>query len=252
MRFQIMRMFHLLATTLLFSASVFSPAFASDKTPITRDELGGLVKEYLNKNPEVIVESVAIYQKNMQEAGVKEAVKAIAQNKDAIYNNPAIPTVGNKDAKVTIVEFFDYNCSACKYMFNTIDKVVKGNNKDVRFIFMEYPIFGEKSEKISTVGLAVYALSPAKYYEFHSHMMLHKGSLSKEDAKNYAEAVGIKKEELEKEIAKPKYEQLHKDNKILGAKLKVGGTPFLIIGDEPVPHALDEAGMNEYLAKARK
>ena len=247
-----MRIFSLLTTSLLFSATVIAPAFAADKTPVTHEELGGLVKEYLNAHPEVIVESVAIYQKNMAEAGIKEAGKAIAQNRDAIYNNPAIPTMGDKAAKVTVVEFFDYNCSACKYMFNTIDKIVKGNNKDVRFIFMEYPIFGEKSQKISTVGLAVHALAPAKYYEFHSHMMSHKGSLTEEDAKNYAEKIGIKKEELEKEIVKPKYIQLQKDTAVLGNKLKIGGTPYLIIGDEPIPHALDDASMNEYLAKARK
>ena len=247
-----MRHFSLLASSLLLSATMSFSALAADKTPVTHDELGGLVKEYLNKHPEVIVESVAIYQKNMQEAGIKEAGKAITDNKAAIYDNPAMPTVGDKSAKVTVVEFFDYNCSACKYMFTTIDKVMKGNNKDVRFIFMEYPIFGEQSEKISTIGLAVYALAPEKYYDFHSHMMAHKGSITVDEAKAYAEKVGIKKDVLEKEITNPKYAELHKANSALGDKLKIGGTPYLIIGGEPVPHALDEAGMNEYLAKARK
>jgi protein-disulfide isomerase len=246
-----MRVLSLLSLSLLLGTSAL-PAFAADTTPVTRDELGALVKEYLNTHPEVIVESVAIYQKNMAEAGVKEAGKAIAENKSAIYNNPAMPTIGDKTAKVTVVEFFDYNCSACKYMFTTIDKVIKAGNKDVRFIFMEYPIFGEQSEKISTVGLAVYALSPAKYYDFHSHMMAHKGSISVDEAKAYAEKVGVSKDALEKEITKPKYSELHKANAALGEKLKIGGTPFMIIGDEAVPHALDDAGMKEYLDKARK
>ncbi len=247
-----MRLLSLFATSLLFSATAILPALAADKTPVTHDELGDMVKEYLHKHPEVIVESVAIYQKQMQEAGIKQAGKAIADNKAAIYDNPAIPTVGDKNAKIQVVEFFDYNCSACKYMFTTIDQIMKGDHKDIRFIFMEYPIFGEQSEQISTVALAVYALSPEKYYEFHSHMMAHKGSLTPQDAKDYAAKIGITKDKLEKEIADPKYTAIHKANSAVGDKLKIGGTPYLIINGEPVPHALDKAGMDEYLAKARK
>jgi protein-disulfide isomerase len=246
-----MRIISVVAVSLMIGASGAYAVSAADSSPVTRGELGGLVSDYLKKNPEVIIDAVAEYQKNTQAVNAKESAKLVAANKDAIYNNPAMPSIGAKDAKVTIVEFFDYNCSACKYMFKTIDNVLKGKPEDVRVIFMEFPIFGEQSEKLAKIGLAVHALSPKKYYEFHGHMMSHKGTISADNAYAYAEKVGLKRDVLEKELSNPKYEKLREDNVELGKKLKITGTPFLVIGEEVVPHALDDAGMKDYLAKAR-
>ena len=39
---------------------------------------------------------------------------AIAENQDALINNPADFSVGPADAPVTVVEFFDYRCGFCK------------------------------------------------------------------------------------------------------------------------------------------
>jgi protein-disulfide isomerase len=246
-----MRTVAIFACALFAVASPFQSAHAADTDAVTKGELGGLVREYLMKNPETIVEAVAVYQKDMQSKGTEESKKAISANKQAIYDNPFIPSVGNKDAKVAVVEFFDYNCSACKFAFKAIDAAMKGDHKDVRFIFMEYPIFGEQSVRIAKIGLSIYALAPEKYYDFHKHMMEHKGSVTVEEALAYAEKIGVKRADIEKEMAKPKYEEIHKANSELGEKLKVNGTPFMIIGEEVVPHALDAAGLNDYIAKAK-
>ena len=82
-------------------------------------------------------------------------------------------------------------------------------------------------------------------------MMSHKGTITVDQAYTYADKVGLKREAIEKELSDEKYEALRKANVELGAKLKVTGTPFLIIGDEPIPHALDDAGLKEYIAKAK-
>jgi protein-disulfide isomerase len=238
----------------LLSLTLVAPlqaVHAADSDAVTKGELGGLVRDYLVKNPEVIVEAVAEYQKGMQQKGVEESKKAVSANKQAIYDNPFIPSVGDKNAKVAVVEFFDYNCSACKFAFKAIDAAMKGDHKDVRFIFMEYPIFGEQSVKIAKIGLSVYALAPEKYYDFHSHMMEHKGSVTVEEALAYGDKIGVKRADIEKEMSKPKYEEIHKANADLGDKLKISGTPFMIIGEEIVPHALDAAGLNDYIAKAK-
>ena len=132
-----MRAASLVVLSLLLGSSLATGASAADAKSVTHEELGGLIRDYLNKNPEVIIESVALYQKKEQEAGLKETRAAILANKDAVYNNPAIPAIGDKGAKVSVVEFFDYNCSACKYMFTVLDRQVKAKDKDVRIIFME-------------------------------------------------------------------------------------------------------------------
>ncbi len=240
-------MFRSLAITIL-TLSLAMPAIAE---PVQKEELGDLIRQYLNDNPEVIMEAVDRYQQKAKEAGLAKVREAIKANADAIFNDPNDGTIGDKDAKVTIVEFFDYNCSACKYMFKPIDTLYKAGLKDVRVVFKEYPIFGERSEKLAKIGLAVNALAPEKYYEFHGLMMQHKGAITAEDAYGYAGQVGVEREAIQKELSDAKYTQMLKDGAALGDKLQIRGTPFLIVGNEPVPHALDKAALDNYIAKAR-
>ncbi len=219
---------------------------------VTKEELGGLVRAYLLKNPKVIIEAVENFQKQesaKEMSGVKDAVKA---NHKAIYENNAHGSIGDANAKIAVVEFFDYNCSACKYMFKPLDALRKAGLKDLRLVFVEYPIFGAESQELAKIALAVNQVIPAKYYEFHGKMMQHKGKIDKVIALGFAEEVGLKREDLEKELTNPKYAKILADNAKLGEALKLRGTPFLIIGDEPIPSALDEAGLQEYIKRAKE
>ena len=218
---------------------------------VTKEEFGGMVRNYLLENPRVIIDAVEKIQKEemaKEMSGTKEAIKA---NYKAIYDNPNHGTIGDKSAKVAIVEFFDYNCSACKFMFKPLDALRQAGLKDIRIIFVEYPIFGDESKALARIALAVNQLIPAKYYEFHGKMMEHKGKIDANVAYSYAESVGLKRADLQKELANEKYSKILADNAKIGEALKLRGTPFLIIGDEPVPSALDEAGLQEYINKAK-
>jgi protein-disulfide isomerase len=219
--------------------------------PVEKEELGGLIKEYLRENPEVIIDSVELYQKKMQAESMEKSKTAISSQMKAIYDNPNHARIGKKDAPVTIVEFFDYNCSACKYMFSPLDKLEKAGLKDVQVIFVEYPIFGEKSENLSKIALAVHTLEPNKYYEFHGKMMTHKGNVSPDQAYGFAKEIGVDREKIEKELTQPRYNEILKENAALGDTLQIRGTPFMIIGGEPVPHALDDKALAEYITNAK-
>jgi protein-disulfide isomerase len=242
---------HSLLCASLALCALAAPLIPAHAEPVTKEALGGLVREYLLANPEVIIEAVQTFQQREEQANAEKTKVVIQEQRAKIYDNPAHGSFGEKTAKVAVVEFFDYNCSACKFMFKPLDALRASGMKDVRYIFVEYPIFGEQSQKLARIALAVNALAPAKYYDFHGKMMQHKGTIDADIAYGYAEAVGVKRAELEKELEKATYEEILKDNAVLGEALNIRGTPFLIVGDEPVPHALDEKGLNEYIAKAK-
>jgi protein-disulfide isomerase len=237
--------FSSLALSLLISSTV---AFQASAEPVQKEELGELVREYLIKNPTVIQEVMMAYQKQAQDEGLKLQRMAINDHKSLIYGQAIDPKLGKDGA--TIVEFFDYNCSACKYMFKSLDAVLQDKNTKVNIIFKEFPIFGEESKKLARMGLAINTLAPEKYYEFHKAMMLHEGKLDVATAFDYAEKIGFSRDALEKELAKESYNKALDVVADLGNKLSVRGTPFLIINDEPVPHAVDEAELRKYIAKA--
>lgn len=236
----------------LLSLSLLATPFAALAEPVTKDEFGPMVKEYLRNNPEAIIEALELFKQQQEEASKDESRAAIEDYREKLYHDPMTPAIGDKDAEVTIVEFFDYNCSACKYMFKPIDALVEDGLDDIRIIFKEYPIFGEKSEKLSRIGLAVYAIEPDAYYEFHSKLMTHEGKLSAAQAYEYAKELGVGRETLVEELSKPKYSQSIEETKELARDLKVRGTPFLIVGGEPVPHAVDQQTLDSHIARARE
>ncbi|MBS27606.1 MAG: hypothetical protein CL566_01585 [Alphaproteobacteria bacterium] len=61
--------------------------------------------------------------------------------------------VGNPDATVTVVEFFDYQCPYCKRMAQDLAKIA-AEDPDVKVIFKEFPVFGTQSTLATRAALA--------------------------------------------------------------------------------------------------
>jgi protein-disulfide isomerase len=244
--------FLLLIILVIMPLSV-SYARANASRPVTQGELDGLIRQYLLDHPEVIVDALeGMQRKEMKEASAK-ASKIVSENTSAVYEDILSPSVGNPKAPVTIVEFSDYNCSACKFMFNAIERVMKEQKGQVRLLVKEFPIFGAQSHELAGIAIAANKLDPKNYFAFHSALMKEPGRLDATKVDNALMASGYDPESVR---ARAKEEDIMKAierNLSLGEKLGVRGTPTLIVGDEFVPHALDFEALNRKVsAQAKK
>ncbi|HEY9455950.1 MAG TPA: thioredoxin domain-containing protein, partial [Bradyrhizobium sp.] len=61
-----------------------------------------------------------------------------------VLRDPDVPSTGNPDGDVNIVEWFDYNCPYCRKIAPEIQQVVQDDGK-VRLVLKEWPILGEVS-----------------------------------------------------------------------------------------------------------
>jgi protein-disulfide isomerase len=82
-----------------------------------------------------------------------EPHKAPAALIAALAQPPLVPAAGAKDADVTIVEFFDYNCPFCKKTAPELRKLLHADPR-VRILYKEWPIFGDVSEYAARSALA--------------------------------------------------------------------------------------------------
>jgi protein-disulfide isomerase len=82
-----------------------------------------------------------------------EARKAPAAVVASLAQPPLMPAAGAKDADVTIVEFFDYNCPFCKETAPELVKLLHVDPK-VRILYKEWPLFGDVSEYAARSALA--------------------------------------------------------------------------------------------------
>lgn len=80
------------------------------------------------------------------------------------------PTIGQADAPVSVVEFGDYKCPACKawgeQFFPYLIEEYTDNGK-VKFSYVNVVFHGEESELGSKAAEAVYKQNPQGYWEFH-------------------------------------------------------------------------------------
>lgn len=219
---------------------------------MSRAEVESIIKDYLSANPAMIVESLQKWQEDQQKARVMGASEALKdpELRKAIYDSPDVPFIGPADAKAVVVEFFDYNCPACKMAFKALDEL-QTKDKNVKVIFKEFPIFGPQSDTNSKIGLAVHRLAPMKYFAFHAKMMNFEGRADEAQALEFVKEIGLDPEAVKAEITKPDYGDMLAKNREIGAKLNIQGTPTLIIGDDLVPHALDYQGLEERVAILR-
>ena len=90
------------------------------------------------------------------------------------------PTVGNIDAKYTIVEFFDYRCGYCAKQAVDFANILKSRS-DVRIVYLEFPIFGGISDTAANIALIVWNNNPDLYFSIHNGLMTLGSSMNREN-----------------------------------------------------------------------
>lgn len=222
----------------------------TDETVVLTDAdiraLEPVIRQYILDHPEVIHQSLYDFQQKQALKEEEEKKQNVVKYRDSIYHSPHDAFVGPRDSKKVVVEFFDYNCGACKHMHSEL-KSFLSIHKDVKVIFKEYPIFGETSVENARFGLAVQRLHPDKYFDFHSKMLEFEGRASLNQAVEFADSLGMNVEKLRDEANKPEVLEILEENRALAQNLGVEGTPSLVIKDELIGSAIDKETLNEKL-----
>jgi len=148
-----------------------TPVHASE---LTKSDVEQIVRDYLVKNPEILVEmsnALRAKQESQQAESDKSLIKAHSKQ---LYANQD-PEMGNPKASLTIVEFFDYNCGYCKRAHPLV-KQLMAEDKDIRYIYKQFPILSESSYFAARAALAVQLGQPDKYQAFHEKLYTAAGA----------------------------------------------------------------------------
>jgi protein-disulfide isomerase len=237
-----------LATLLALPTGPVSAAEALSSAQ--REQIEAVVREYILKNPEILVESLRGYEEQHKQATEEEAKKAIAANRDALEKNPTSPVAGNPQGDVTIVEFFDYQCGYCKKVLPSVQELLKTDG-NVRVVFKEFPILGPDSVMAAQTALAAWKIAPDKYLPFHLALMQSRGEMNEGRVLEIAKKVGLDPEKLKAAKADPEIRATIERNHELARALQINGTPAFIVGGRLVPGAVDLATLREMVGTAR-
>lgn len=204
-----------------------------------------IIHEYIMDNPELVMDALLQHEKNQDWDSIKEVYSAI-------YDESRDIVLGPDDAKVTIVEFFDYNCTYCKKTTDWVLKTLEDHPNDVRIIFKETPILDRQSRTSKNAARAALAAArQGKYVDMHVALM-NASRLTDEQIDKLATENGLDVERLRKDMEDPEI-IAHVDNTMtLAGKIRpFNGTPFFLFEDEFVAGASVQR-LDELLAAALK
>ncbi|OGT56040.1 MAG: hypothetical protein A3F14_03925 [Gammaproteobacteria bacterium RIFCSPHIGHO2_12_FULL_43_28] len=137
------------------------------------------------------------------------------------------PVGGNPKGTISVVEFFDYQCSHCIVMAPVLQSIIK-INPDVRVVYKDIPIRGPISELAARAALA--ANKQGKYATLSHALLTSDTLLTEESIIDIAKKNGINVKKLQIDmVSKTIHHQLDA-NIELAKQLKLIGTPAVFIG----------------------
>ena len=229
---------YLLTTLAAVALMTSSCAQADSGTNMSKAEIENLVRAYILENPEIIRDAFIKLQEKEVAQEQELSRDSILAAKDALENDPRDMFIGPKDAKVTIVEFFDYNCGFCKRATPWVENVSEKYGNDVRVVFKELPILDNRTKTSRIAARAALAAGrQGKYSEMHFALMEEK-RLSGDSIKKLAEKIGLDMRKYEADLADASIDQQINDTMQLADRIPaLTGTPFFVVGGEFVSGA---------------
>jgi protein-disulfide isomerase len=208
---------------------------ASMQTGCQNRELSGIREELKN-----LVEVEKGIQKELQDikrgAGPGQAPSAPSEGDNVVLDIDKAPFKGKKDAKVTLIEFSDFQCPFCgRHVRDTVPQLDSEYIKTgkVKYVFKDFPLESIHQNAFKAAEAAECAGDQGKYWEMHDKLFANQTALTPDDLVKYAGELNLDKAKFEKCLSSGTYASKVRDSISEGQKAGVTGTPafFLAINE---------------------
>jgi formate-nitrite transporter family protein len=141
--------------------------------------------------------------------------------------------VGPTDARVTLVEYGDFECPFCGRAYPELKRVLKQLGSKVRFVFRHFPLTEEHPHAEHAAEVAEAAAAQGKFWEMHDLLYRHQDALEDDDLMNYARELKLDVERVRRELAGHTHRARVQRDVVSGAQSGVSGTPRFFINGRP-------------------
>ena len=147
---------------------------------------------------------------------------------------------GSRNAKVTIVEFSDFQCPFCgRFYSETLSQIEQNyiNNNKVKFVYADFPLESIHPNAFPAALAARCAGEQDKFWEFHDKLFENQALLSESNYKQWAQELGLDTDKFNSCFDSKKYENQIRDDFQDGSSQGISGTPGFIINNQLVSGA---------------
>lgn len=208
----------------------------------TIEENPDIVFEAIKKNPQEFIKVVNEAARDAQMQAREGEMQAEQERMEEEFKNPKTPEIGKNraifgadDAKVTIVEYSDFQCPYCARGFQTVEQVLEEYGDKVRVVYKHLPLdFHPMAMPAAKYFEAIALQDEAKAKKFHDLIFQNQGELKGDGEKflqQTAKKVGADMAKLKKDLDSKEVTSRIESDMAEAKKFGFSGTPgFLING----------------------
>lgn len=192
------------------------------------------------------IEKIEKTQKEMLASLQKRSPKRPTVDYNKIYDIKVgqSPVRGAKDAKVTLIEFSDFQCPYSKRAQPLIEGLLKAYPDDLQHVYKNFPLRFHK-EAMPAARACLAAGRQGKFWEMEAMIFENPKNLQDKDLKKYAKEIGLDLQQFEKDFNSEAVDNLVQEDLAEAKKAQVTGTPTLFLNGKRVQNRSEEAMKQE-------
>lgn len=146
---------------------------------------------------------------------------------------------GTADAKITLVEYGDYQCPHCGHAHGVVKQLQKHFGKSMRFVFRNFPLVQIHPMAEPAAEAAEFAAAHGKFWEMHDGIFEHQDELSADFLLSLAKKIGLDTKALSEALEQGTYRDVVRKGFMGGVRSGVNGTPTFFIDGQRYDGAPD-------------
>ena len=157
---------------------------------------------------------------------------------------------GPADARVTLVEYGDFECPHCGALHPVVQAARKAFGGNLRFVFRHFPLRSSHPHALAAAKAAEAAGEQGRFWEMHDRLYRRQTQLSDADLERHAGDLGLDLERFRQSLSSRAHEERIREDLTGAAEIGVRGTPSLFINGERYDGPLERDNIFAALARA--
>jgi len=164
---------------------------------------------------------------------------------------------GKKDAKVTLIEYSDFQCPACKQYQPILENLIDEYADNLKIVYRHYPLFTIHKNAIPSAKASEAAGNQGKFWEMHDMLFEKQDEWSEEGIPmdkfvGYAKDLGLNEESFKNDYQSKDVEDKVNQDLTNGNSLRLTGTPTFYINGRKIENPQGYEGLKKAVDNALK
>jgi len=147
----------------------------------------------------------------------------------AVPPGPTDHVRGNAHARITVVEYGDFECPSCKVAAPTPDLLLERYPNQIRFIFRHFPLEDAHPHALHAAEAAEAAGAQGRFWQMHDALFAHQPQLKDKDLALYAAELGLDMVRYVAEMGDHLYLQKVRESEAGGRLSHLRATPSFFV-----------------------